>query len=211
MLPRGRGDRVFMLALALWVAALAGGFTILLGYKSTPGAMDARPSDAWPAGSRLKQNPQGATLVMFAHPRCPCTHASISELARLMARLSDRVEAHVVFVRPPGVPADWEQTDLRRRAAGIPGVTVTSDENGVEAERFHALTSGLTLVFDREGRRVFQGGITPSRGHEGDSFGRERIISLLTTGKADRNDSPVFGCALGPAHRASAKSLEGKS
>ncbi|HLB76837.1 MAG TPA: hypothetical protein VJO72_07370, partial [Candidatus Dormibacteraeota bacterium] len=46
------------------------------------------------------------------------------------------------------------------------------------------------------GRLLFQGGITATRGHEGDSFGQERIASLLTTGAADRADAPVFGCAL---------------
>ena len=43
---------------------------------------------------------------------------------------------------------------------------------------------------------TFSGGLTSSRGHEGDSFGVRRIASLLTTGTADRRDSPVFGCAL---------------
>jgi hypothetical protein len=207
----GMSGRIVVGALALWIAALGVGFTTLLGYKSTPGAMESRPFDGWPAHSRLSRNGHGATLVMFAHPRCPCTRASISELARLMARVPDGLAAYVVFVRPEGVPADWDQTDLRRRAAAIPGVAVMSDDDGIEADRFHALTSGVTLVFDREGRRLFQGGITPSRGHEGDSFGRERIISLLTTGKADRNDSPVFGCALGRAHGTGARSLEDES
>jgi hypothetical protein len=34
------------------------------------------------------------------------------------------------------------------------------------------------------------------RGHEGDSFGQERIVALLAGGTADRADSPVFGCPL---------------
>ena len=203
--------KLFMLALGVWVAALGSGFTVLLRYASAPGAMDAVPQLAWPADSRLGRRAHRPTLVLFAHPHCPCSRASISELARLLPRLPDGLEAYVLFVRPDETSPDWDRTDLWRSAVAIPGVTVLEDEEGVEAERFHALTSGLTIVYDGEGRLLFRGGITSARGHEGDSFGRERIISLLTTGKADRNDSPVFGCALGPAHRASAKGLEDES
>jgi hypothetical protein len=203
-------DKLILLALGVWLAAVGSGFTILLKYSSTPGAMDASPRVGWPAHSRLERHGR-PTLVMFAHPRCPCSRASVAELARLMAALPDHPEAYVLFVHPHGVSGDWDQTDLWRSAAAVPGVTVLSDDDGIEAARFHALTSGITLVYDGEGRLLFRGGVTSSRGHEGNSFGRERIISLLTTGKADRTDSPVFGCALGPGQRESAKSLEDES
>jgi len=74
-------------------------------------------------------------------------------------------------------------------------VHVLRDEDGAEAARFGAATSGTVALY-RDGKLLFNGGITPARGHEGDSFGKERLVSLLTTGKADRNDAPVFGCSL---------------
>lgn len=197
--------------MGLWVAALASGFTVLARYKNTPGRVEAGTSADWPVGTRLARRPGRASLVMFAHPHCPCTRASINELARLMPRLPAGTAAHVLFVRPSETAADWEQTDLWRSAASIPGVSVVRDDEGVEAARFHALTSGLTLVYDGGGHLLFHGGITASRGHEGDSFGQRRILSLLTTGQADRNDSPVFGCALGTGSPAGAKGLEDKS
>ncbi|PYQ17427.1 MAG: hypothetical protein DMF80_00745 [Acidobacteria bacterium] len=125
-----------------------------------------------------------------------------------MARRPQPLVAYVLFLRPHDVSPDWDGTDLWASAAAIPGTTVLRDDEGVEAERFHALTSGLTLVYDPRGRLLFQGGLTSSRGHEGDSFGRRRIISLLTTGTADRTDSPVFGCALGHSDRPRAADLE---
>ena len=200
--------RIVVLAVALWVTALGSGFAVLLEYSNTPGAIDGHASRRWPAESRLRRHDGRATLVMFAHPRCPCTRASVAELARLMARLPDRPNAYVLFLQPEDVSPDWSRTDLWRSAVAIPGVTVVRDDDGAEARRFGALTSGLTLAYDRDGRLLFEGGITPSRGHEGNSFGQERIVSLLTGGKADRTDSPVFGCALGPVHRASAMGLE---
>jgi hypothetical protein len=193
----------YALAIAVWAVLVLSGFAWLSAYKATPGALGGEPPSRWPSRSRLERDPQRATLVMFAHPHCPCTRASVSELARLMARVPGRVSARVLFLRPQDVPEGWERTDLWRTVSAIPGTTALRDDDGVEAARFGAATSGFTLLYDADGRLLFQGGLTPSRGHEGDSFGQRRLVSLLTTGAADRRDSPVFGCALGH-HAASA-------
>jgi hypothetical protein len=57
-------------------------------------------------------------------------------------------------------------------------------------------TSGAVLLYSSDGKLLFQGGITPARGHQGDSFGRQRILALLDGDAPDRRDAPVFGCAL---------------
>jgi hypothetical protein len=126
---------------------------------------------------------------------CLCTRASITELEKLLPRLGPQVSAWVVVARAADEP-DWDEAELWDRAASIPHVRVFRDDDGVEAERFHAATSGLTLLYDATGRLRFAGGITAQRGHEGDSFGPRRIESLVKTGTADRADSPVFGCTL---------------
>jgi hypothetical protein len=113
-----------------------------------------------------------------------------------MVRSSDQIDAYVLFLSPAGESEEWTRTDLWSSAARIPGVMTMSDENGREAARFGIATSGGVVLYDQQGKLLFHGGITPARGHEGDSFGRERILSLLATGKADRNDAPVFGCWL---------------
>jgi hypothetical protein len=180
----------------LWLVAVGAGFAFLLRYKSQPVLSDGRPPASWPATSLLARPEGRFSLLLFAHPRCACTQASISELARLMPALSDRVAAQVLVVRPPGVSDDWEDTELWRRAAAIPGVAVSRDQDGAEASGFRVAVSGTTLLYDAGGRLQFSGGITPSRGHEGDSFGRRRILDILNHGKADRTDAPVFGCYL---------------
>jgi len=53
------------------------------------------------------------------------------------------------------------------------------------------------LLYDPEGQLAFAGGLTPDRGHLGDSPGRQRILSLVKTGTADAKQSLVFGCSLG--------------
>jgi hypothetical protein len=179
----------------VWVLSLAPGFALLWTYKMRAGEATGAP-DLWPVGTRIARNRDRATLVLFAHPQCPCTRASLAELARLMARFDDRVGANVVFLRPSDVGAEWDSSDLWRRASAIPGVTIVRDDDGVEAARFRASTSGATVLYDVQGRLLFSGGITSARGHEGESAGLGRLRSLLRTGKADRSDAPVYGCSL---------------
>ena len=56
-------------------------------------------------------DPARPTLVMLAHPRCTCTRASLAELAELMARVTQRPKAYVVFIKPGGVAEQWERTE----------------------------------------------------------------------------------------------------
>lgn len=192
---RGRSPLPWVLATIVWLAGVGAGFAGVWRYGATRGA-DTRAPAVWPAGSRLLRAHDRATLVVFMHPRCACSHATVTELARLLPRVRGRVDATAVFVRPRGVPDGFGATELRRRAAAVPGLRVVDDDGGVEAHRFGAATSGATLLFSAAGRLLFSGGLTASRGHEGDSFGEERVLALLTSGAADRHDSPVFGCPL---------------
>ncbi|HEY5927690.1 MAG TPA: hypothetical protein VIV11_38660 [Kofleriaceae bacterium] len=189
------GTRGLIVVCVVWAVVVGAGFALLYIYKARPGS-SGTPAAQWPADTRLALDRTRPNLVMLAHPQCPCTRASVAELARLIARVGDRVRAHVLFVKPDGVDASWQDTDLWRSAAAIPGVTVGVDELGEEARRFGIETSGHVLLYDATGALQFRGGITSSRGHEGDSFGQRRIVALLTTQTPDRADAPVFGCNL---------------
>ncbi|HYM11445.1 MAG TPA: hypothetical protein VEU62_11975, partial [Bryobacterales bacterium] len=155
----------------------------------------------WPSGSRARRAAGQATLVMLGHPQCPCTRATIAELALLMTHCQGRVQATVLFLKPAGVDEQWVHTDLWDSAARIPGVHVMEDSGGVEAERFGALTSGQTLLYDANGRLLFSGGITDGRGHEGENPGRDAVEALLRGEPAGRAKNFVFGCGLRDARR----------
>ncbi len=188
-------DRWLLGATAAWALILLAAFALLWKYKSTPGRA-AEAHERWPAESKVVRTPGLAEIVMVVHPKCSCSRASLDELAALMTRVGHLASATVLFVRPDGVPAGWENTDLLTSARRITGVTVQLDEGGVEAKRFGAFTSGATLVYSAAGDLLFSGGITLARGHAGDNAGRLRITGLLTDGKADRRDSPTFGCSI---------------
>jgi len=196
---------LFAAAGLCWGLLVAGGLTAMSTYEYRPG-LAATPPDRWPTASRVDRTAGLATLVMLVHPRCPCSRASIEELDRLMARAQGLVTTYVLFLKPPELPDDWEKTDLWRSAAAIPGVHVMRDDDGAEAARFGALTSGQVVLYDTEGRLLFSGGITASRGHSGDNEGRSAIIALLAHPGRTRHGSPVFGCSLvGPGSAAAAR------
>lgn len=181
---------------ALWIAAIASGFRVLRRYETTPGRSGAAPL-RWPADSRVPLAADRSTLVMLAHPHCPCTRAGVEELARLMARLQGRARAHVLFYQPAAMPDGWTETPSWREASAIPGVTARRDKGGVDAGRFAVWTSGQVVLYDHEGRLLFSGGITGLRGHVGDNAGSRAIVSLLTGGTPAVAGAPVLGCALG--------------
>jgi hypothetical protein len=176
-------------------AAFAVGLRILLNYESTPGGIGLAPVN-WPSTSQIERPTDRPTLIMLAHPRCPCTRASVSELAQVMVRMQGKVYAYVLFLKPQSSGVEWEDTDLRRSAAAIPGVKVLSDVDGVEARRFGAETSGHTLLFGRDGHLLFSGGITEARGHAGDNAGEHSIESLVNNQAPARTATFVFGCSL---------------
>ena len=188
-----RGGLAF--ALLLWTAVIGAGFFFVVEYENTPGNKAAAPV-LWPANSSLTTRPGQVNLVLAVHPHCPCTLATIDELAQLMAQHPGSLAAHVLVVWPRGFANGWDQTEVWRRASAIPGVQVSLDEEGVEARRFGAVTSGQALLFDVEGGLVFGGGLTNARVHAGESIGRLTMLVFLSGAPVRHARTPVYGCAL---------------
>lgn len=186
---------VFLSLILLWFIAVGAGLSFLWSYENAPGVAAAAPS-RWPSASRIKPVPNRARLVMLTHPQCPCTRASIEELDKLMAHCRGRLDAYVVLTKPVGFSGAWVETDLWRHALKIPGVSVVVDQDGIEAQRFRAATSGQVLLYGADGRLLFSGGITGSRGHVGDNAGESAIEALVNTGSGNDDHSLVFGCPL---------------
>jgi hypothetical protein len=178
----------------VWLGLAGVGLWVLWAYDNQPGTAATAPQ-RWPADTRLTRTDGRPTLVFLAHPRCSCTRASLTELAEVLARSTTKPRTYVVFIRPDGFEQNWEKTDLWRRAVALPGVTVARDDEGVEAARFGAATSGQTVLYDGAGNLIFSGGITGSRAHEGENAGELALIAAINNGAA-RGRSSVFGCPL---------------
>jgi hypothetical protein len=194
------GDFGYKAVAAIWLVALLSCMVAMSRYASNPGPT-GQPPDRWPVDSLIALDAQRPTLLMFAHPKCPCTRASIRELEQLMSDCRGLVDAQVWFIQPAGTHPGFVDTDLWRSAAAIPGVTVHADKDGTEAQRFQSWTSGETVLYVPSGELWFHGGITIARGHEGDNPGLDEIENLLKAPGADAPrpalaSTPVFGCEL---------------
>ena len=168
---------------------------MLAKYQSKAGSVGKLPSK-WPAGAQSALDYNKDTLVMFVHPQCPCSRASIAELNRIMAKCPNRLAVHIYFFRPNNYGDDWVKTDLWRAAAAIPGVSVHEDIDGAQANLFGAETSGYVLLYDTHAKLIFSGGITGSRGHAGDNAGEDTIVSLADGQAVSLTQTSVFGCSL---------------
>lgn len=179
----------------LWLCALAYGLRERFLYETTAGAVGTTPQ-YFPVASRLPRAPDRSTLFMFIHAECPCTRASLHELAALVKR--DGAPLRPVLVVAPAIdPAQpWEQTPAAALAARIPGLLLFADATEAEASRFGAETSGFVALYDAQGKLQFAGGITASRGHEGDNLGRRTIRELTAHPVAHHAQHAVYGCPL---------------
>lgn len=176
-----------------WFVAIATGYAWLANYKATPG-LAAETSETWPAESRIQRDRFKPTLVMFAHPRCPCTAASLKELSEIQAVSGDSARVIVAFFEPGDADDEWHSTPLWRDAPRIPGAYVIADIDGSEAAHFGATTSGHVFVFDSSGKLLYCGGITGARGHLGPNAGRDSTEAAIHG--SNRESSPVYGCSL---------------
>ena len=190
-----RSGWVTWMATAIWFAAFAGGSLMFVRFEFTPGD-ETRAPLVWPNDSSLALRPDGMTLVLFAHPHCVCTRASLDELQVILSHHTRPISAQVVFVQLSGFTDEDMSDESWEKAGRIPGIERRIDKQGVEARRFGALVSGYTLLYDASGRLLFEGGVTGSRGQVGANAGRNSVIGFLRDGKVDTSRTKVFGCYL---------------
>ena len=183
--------------IALWGALAIGGTLALSAYSNRAGS-SAHAAEVWPPETSIEPIPARPNLLFFLHPRCPCSRASVSELSRIIGRIGDAVALTVILYLPEEASAeDWEG-DLGARVRKIPGARVLEDRDGLEAKKFGITTSGHALLFSERGTRIFSGGVTAGRGHEGENRGQRAIEAWVLSGEgsSSHRDSPTFGCAI---------------
>lgn len=181
-------------AVIAWASLIGLGMASMERYENTPGRVSATRRQ-WPKESRLTLSSDRLTVIVFAHPRCPCTSATLSELAQLLAREPARVQATLVSIVPESQVHEWAQTRLLSEAARVPGLRIQTDVGGVEARRFGSTTSGYVVAYSADGALRFAGGITSARGQAGDNYGLNALEEAAVA-SAGYSSNPVFGCEL---------------
>lgn len=179
----------------IWILGISFGVASLYQFEFTPGTK-ANLLNHWPKETSLTKSSQQYQLVMFLHPQCPCSRASMNELALLMEKTGERLHASILFIKPELFDEAWAKSDLWYRSEAIPNVIPVVDHEGREASYFGATTSGHVFLYDLDGNLIFNGGITASRGHEGENIGCETILSYVLNGTSECQSTPYFGCPL---------------
>jgi hypothetical protein len=171
------------------------GLNALWDYSNGPG-LPALAKSLWPANTHLQREAQNPTFVMFTYPHCACSEASIAELRQILKKITLQMNVMIVFVTGKNPGNALKESTLWSEARLIPGAQIILDEGGVEAKRCGARTSGQVLLYDKQGKLVFSGGITSARGRLGDNPGKTNVISFMNQGYVKQSTSPVFGCVL---------------
>jgi len=181
--------------LALATGATVGGFALLARHQSRAGD-SGKPAHACPSAYASLLHPELPTLLLFAHPQCPCTIATIAELERVAAKCEGRLHVIVCVDAPAAFSSELVHGRTWTRASATPSFDVKEDAHGRIASAFGVRTSGHALLFAPDGELLFDGGITGSRGHEGDNPGSLAVVDIVLGRAPDCRFTPVYGCAL---------------
>lgn len=195
---RRSGLRALPWTILLWMIAILGGFTAIWSHASTPGKL-ADPIATLPPGLPIALHDRLPTLLVFIHPECPCSRATLAHLAAIV----DRAAVSVVLVSlvPPAGDASGIGTSgchkQLKTLSTHPLIHRVDDSHHELANRLGAVTSGDCFLYAPQGDLLFRGGITAARGHLGDNAGLQLLIDRLSEFDMPYQSYPVFGCPLG--------------
>lgn len=190
---------------AAFLAILAG-WCQLFRFSATPGDQFTAPALLPGGDSSLDLRPgKSGLLLVFVHPQCSCTHATLQELDQLLSSTASPAANPVQVVL-----AVYDSPALRKVAASSGPFNpspwlhhpyrILLDGNGDLARRFGAATSGEILLYSPDRHLLFQGGITPERAHVGDSLGAQSLRSALARASTQLHPqvahASVFGCPI---------------
>ncbi len=182
------------LPIIIWAATVCFGFAALLAYASSPGQL-AVTAGHWPQESQLLLSNQQPTLLVFVHPACPCTRATLENLQKSLT--TQTVKLQVVCLTPPD---HYDRSELACNAA-LQSLKQQLDaehlfDDGTEIANFAAATSGQCLLYSPSGTLIFSGGVTSSRGHLGGNAGLSTLLRQIHSPESDAEVFPVFGCSI---------------
>ena len=108
--------------LLAWVAVLFVTFATMRRYEFTPGADPAAPK-SWPMQSQVTRPLGHSSLLVFAHPLCRCTDATLEELAKVARSAGPDIDITVLFFSPDGAGTEWRKSKSVQDAAATVSYT----------------------------------------------------------------------------------------
>lgn len=146
-----------------------------------------------------RSNSQSQTLLVFYHPHCPCTKATAVNLKKILGSKSGELETYAFAYCPQHESDSWIASALTSTLKDEIGATIVLDRAGETSAFCGAKTSGHLLAYDDQGALLFSGGITSSRGHEGECRPASDLLKVINRGASETRHWPVYGCSLVPS------------
>jgi hypothetical protein len=186
---------LLLVVYTIWIGLLLIGHTVLFEYELTAGPL-TNTKRIFPNKTSIPLTHSRQNLILFLHPACPCSVATVEEFRELMREGEKDSMGTVVFFMPREKESEWSLMPIISSVKRIPNVSVLFDTNGGQAEIFGAATSGHVFVYDGRGILQFSGGITGARGHTGDNQYLEVAKKTIISKNPKFATTPVFGCSL---------------
>ena len=180
---------------SVWAMALLVGGYLLTDY-SLDAQTKAKSVANWPESCRLPVFEGELHVVVFMHPKCVCSRSTLVELKRALQRTKAAPQISFVFYCPADQELAWAQDELWALTEGVKNSEPMVDLNGDEAKKFGVQVSGHVMLFGQSNERIFSGGITSARGHEGDNLGGRMLAAFLDGENPPGAEPPPFGCRL---------------
>ena len=186
--------RAWLMAILLWLGLIAGGYAWLLRYSFAAGKTTTAPRRIPPSLATAAPSTR-LQLFVALHPHCPCSRATVRELAKIASQRTEARDVIVLMYKPADKQDSWLEGALLDECRRM-NCRVRPDPDGKLAASLGSLTSGGVALYDADGRLRYQGGVTASRGHEGDNTGERAVIEILRGSRENYKSMPVFGCPI---------------
>lgn len=183
-----------LLAIA-WLVTIAVVLRGWMDFEHSPGR-NVRPQAQWPVSTQLRLDRDHGTLVVFLHPFCPCSRATLERLEQVLSDSSKKPTC--CFMIAPvasSVEIDARSANLRLAKAMSPSRTFI-DGNKSEARLFDPTTSGHVFYYDAGGSLRFSGGVLVERGSNQPNTFAEALYRAINNPTYPVVHTPVFGCSL---------------
>jgi hypothetical protein len=184
---------------ALWLAAGSFLYTKMMAFETRAGLGSLHAALWWPLASGLKLGRDERTLLVFLHPKCTCSQATVAQIVKLKERARNGFRIILAVWQPASSDGSWDSlTPLG--VDQLSDYQVAWDRGGRLAGLFDAHTSGQIFIYEKDGRLVFAGGATSSRGGADEGPSLAALESLLqekgNSYSVGLRSMPVFGCSF---------------
>ncbi len=159
--------------------------------------VDFEPPPPFIADASTNGSAKESTVILFYHPHCPCTKATVNNFKTISENIEARVHLLALAYRPKDSNETWIETEITKQLREL-GFEIATDTDGTFCRQFDVYTSGHILVYESNERLVFNGGITTSRGHEGSNYALADFLKSIDGSRDANSVWPVFGCPIIP-------------